>query len=167
MRMMKLAWVMMVAFLVGSTWAHAVTIKKRIEAPGLPPQIWEHARGFCAIKTWHPAVAECVEEKGGDAVFRTLTLKGWRQDQTEADRYRGSLLQLRNHRKSPPHASRKTYVSSELSSEDGFIKETETTNHQGNRNNEPIETIDDTRATNAGVTCGRQAISNDRRASPC
>jgi hypothetical protein len=40
MRMMKLAWIMMVAFLLGSASAHAVTIKKRIEAPGLPPQIW-------------------------------------------------------------------------------------------------------------------------------
>jgi hypothetical protein len=75
MRMMKLAWIMMVAFLLGSASAHAVTIKKRIEAPGLPPQIWEHAGGFCAIKTWHPAVAECLEEKDGDTVFRTLTLK--------------------------------------------------------------------------------------------
>ena len=27
------------------------------------------------IKDWHPAVAECVESKEGDAVFRTLTLK--------------------------------------------------------------------------------------------
>jgi hypothetical protein len=75
MRMMKLAWIMMVAFLLGSASAHAVTIKKRIEAPGLPPQIWEHAGGVCAIKTWHPAVAECLEEKDGDTVFRTLTLK--------------------------------------------------------------------------------------------
>jgi len=75
MRMMKLALIMMVASLLGSASASAVTVKKRIEAPGLPAQIWEHAGGFCAIKTWHPAVAECVEEKDGDAVFRTLTLK--------------------------------------------------------------------------------------------
>ena len=30
---------------------------------------------FCAIKKWHPAVADCVETKEGDATFRTLTLK--------------------------------------------------------------------------------------------
>ena len=30
---------------------------------------------FCAIKNWHPAVAECVETKEGDVTFRTLTLK--------------------------------------------------------------------------------------------
>ena len=61
--------------LLGSASAYAITVKKRIEAPGLPPQIWEHAGGFCAINIWDPAVAECVEEKNGDEVFRTLTLK--------------------------------------------------------------------------------------------
>lgn len=30
---------------------------------------------FCAIKSWHPAVADCVETKEDDVVFRTLTLK--------------------------------------------------------------------------------------------
>ena len=48
---------------------------KKDRTPGLPPQIWEHAGGFCAIKTWHPAAAQCLEEKDGDTVFRTLTLK--------------------------------------------------------------------------------------------
>jgi hypothetical protein len=75
MRKMKLALITIIAVLLGSASAYAVTVKKRIEAPGLPPQIWEHAGGFCAINTWHPAVADCVEEKNGDEVFRTLTLK--------------------------------------------------------------------------------------------
>ena len=75
MRKMKLALITTIVVLLGSASAYAVTIKKRIEAPGLPPQIWEHAGGFCAIKTWHPAVAQCLEEKDGDTVFRTLTLK--------------------------------------------------------------------------------------------
>jgi hypothetical protein len=75
MRKMKLALITIIAVLLGSASAYAVTVKKRIEAPGLPPQIWEHAGGFCAIKTWHPAVAECLEEKNGDKLFRTLTLK--------------------------------------------------------------------------------------------
>jgi hypothetical protein len=78
MRMMRLALIVTVAFLLGSASVHAVTIKKRIEAPGLPPQIWKHAGGFCAIETWHPAVAECVEEKNRDTVFRTINLEGWR-----------------------------------------------------------------------------------------
>ena len=75
MRMMKLALFALAALLLGSASASAITVKKRIEAPGLPPQIWEHAGGFCAIKTWHPAVADCVEGKEGDVVFRMLTLK--------------------------------------------------------------------------------------------
>jgi hypothetical protein len=75
MRMFKLALIALAALLLGSASASAITVKKRIEAPGLPPQVWEQAGGFCAIKTWHPAVADCVEEKEGDVTFRTLTLK--------------------------------------------------------------------------------------------
>ena len=75
MRMMKLALVTGFALLIGSGSASAITVKKRIEAPGLPAQIWAEAGGFCAIKTWHPAVAECEETKEGDVTFRTLTLK--------------------------------------------------------------------------------------------
>ncbi len=75
MRMMKLALATGLALVIGSGAAYAVTVKKRIEAPGLPPEIWEVVGGFCAIKTWHPAVAECEETKEGDVTFRTLTLK--------------------------------------------------------------------------------------------
>ena len=75
MRMMKLAWISLAALLLGSASASAITVKKRIEAPGLPPQVWEVVGDFCAIKTWHPVVADCVETKEGDATFRTLTLK--------------------------------------------------------------------------------------------
>jgi Polyketide cyclase / dehydrase and lipid transport len=75
MRMMKLALITLAALLVGSASASAITVKKRTEAPGLPPQIWEIVGDFCAIKTWHPAAVDCVEEKEGDVVFRTITLK--------------------------------------------------------------------------------------------
>jgi len=44
-------------------------------APGLPPQIWEAVGDFCAIKKWHPDVADCVEAKEGDSTIRALTLK--------------------------------------------------------------------------------------------
>jgi hypothetical protein len=37
--------------------------------------LWEKVGGWCAIKDWHPAVAECEESKEGDDSFRTLTLK--------------------------------------------------------------------------------------------
>ncbi len=75
MHMMKRALVACAALLLGSVSANAITVKKRIEAPGLPPAIWEFAGGFCTIKDWHPAVADCQETKEGDVTFRTLTLK--------------------------------------------------------------------------------------------
>ena len=76
MRMMKLALATVIAMVIGSGSAYAITVKKRIEAPGLPPEVWAVSGStFCQIKDWHPAVAECVESKEGDVVFRTLTLK--------------------------------------------------------------------------------------------
>jgi Polyketide cyclase / dehydrase and lipid transport len=75
MRMMKLALVTGFALLIGSGSAYAITVKKRTEAPGLPPEIWAIMGEFCAIKDWHPAVAKCEETKEGDVTFRTLTLK--------------------------------------------------------------------------------------------
>jgi len=75
MRIMKLALATVVGIVIGSASAHAITVKKRIEAPGLPSDIWEIVGEFCAIKSWHPAVAECEETVEGDVTFRTLTLK--------------------------------------------------------------------------------------------
>jgi len=65
-----------VAFLIGTGSAYAITVKKRIEAPGTPADVWVVAgETFCTIKNWHPAVAECEETKEGKDTFRTLTLK--------------------------------------------------------------------------------------------
>ena len=75
MRMMKLALITGLAVLIGSGSAYAITVKKRTEAPGLPPEIWKIVGEFCAIEKWHPAVAKCEESKEGDVTFRTLTLK--------------------------------------------------------------------------------------------
>ena len=75
MRMMKFALATGFALLIGSGSAYAITVKKRIEAPGLPPEIWAIAGAFCQIQDWHPAVAKCEEVKEGDVVFRNLTLK--------------------------------------------------------------------------------------------
>ncbi len=74
MRMVKLALIATAALMLGSVSASALTVKKRTEAPGLPPQIWEQSGAFCAIKDWHPLVADCVEEKEGDVTYRILTL---------------------------------------------------------------------------------------------
>jgi hypothetical protein len=75
MRMMKLALVTGLAVVISTGSAYAITVKKRIEAPGLPPEVWAEVGAFCAIEKWHPAVAKCEESKEGDVTFRTLTLK--------------------------------------------------------------------------------------------
>lgn len=76
MRMMKLALAACLAVVIGGGPAYAITVKKRIEAPGLPADVWVVAgETFCTIKSWHPAVAACEETKEGDVIFRTLTLK--------------------------------------------------------------------------------------------
>ena len=76
MRIMKFALTAGVAVAICGGPAYAITVKKRIEAPGLPAEVWAVAgETFCTIKTWHPAVAECEETKDGDVTYRTLTLK--------------------------------------------------------------------------------------------
>jgi hypothetical protein len=63
------------AMLIVAGQAFALDVNKKIEPPGIPAAIWEIAGEFCSIKTWHPAVADCVESQEGDGTFRTLTLK--------------------------------------------------------------------------------------------
>jgi hypothetical protein len=75
MRMMKLALVALAALFAWSATAEALEVKKRREAPGEATQVWTLVGDFCAIKDWHPAVTDCVEETEGDVVYRTLTLK--------------------------------------------------------------------------------------------
>ena len=52
MRMMKLALITGIAVMIGSGSAYAITVKKRTEAPGLPPEIWKIVGEFCAIEKW-------------------------------------------------------------------------------------------------------------------
>ena len=52
----------------------AVEVKKRGEAPGKPADVWALVGDFCAIKDWHPAVAECEEIEEEGATYRILTL---------------------------------------------------------------------------------------------
>ena len=37
--------------------------------------LWKRFGGWCSIKDWHPAIANCEESKEGETTFRTLTLK--------------------------------------------------------------------------------------------
>jgi hypothetical protein len=38
-------------------------------------RLWTKFGGWCALKDWHPAVANCEESTEGDAKIRVLTLK--------------------------------------------------------------------------------------------
>ena len=62
-----------IVLLFGNGSALGVEVDKKIEAPGTPAQIWEIARDFCAIKAWHPLVADCKQTNEGDTILRTLT----------------------------------------------------------------------------------------------
>jgi len=75
MRIPKLALLSLAALLFANGSAFAITVKKRTEAPGLPPEIWAIVGDFCAIKTWHPAAADCVVEKDGGKIKEKLTSK--------------------------------------------------------------------------------------------
>jgi Polyketide cyclase / dehydrase and lipid transport len=74
MRVFKLTLVALAATIAWSAAAEAIEVKKRREAPGTPAEVWAVVGDFCAIKDWHPAVAECEQiEEGGDT-YRILTL---------------------------------------------------------------------------------------------
>src|SRR6476620_8424013 len=75
MRGLKLALSAAVMLVIGTGSAYALDVKKHIAAPGQPAKVWTIVSDFCAIKDWHPVVADCVETKEGDVTFRTLTLK--------------------------------------------------------------------------------------------
>jgi len=74
MRIFKLTLIALAAIVAWSAAAEAIEVKKRREAPGKPADVWAVVGDFCAIKDWHPAVAECEQvEEGGDT-YRILTL---------------------------------------------------------------------------------------------
>jgi len=75
MHKFKLGLIALAAVFAFTAAAEAADVKKRREAPGKPAEVWEIVGDFCAIKSWHPAVAECEQTTEGDVVFRTLTLK--------------------------------------------------------------------------------------------
>jgi len=73
---------LLLAIAIVPAFAGALTVGRKVEINVNPKtidkesaDIWTTYGGWCAIKDWHPAVAECKESKEGDASFRTLTLK--------------------------------------------------------------------------------------------
>jgi hypothetical protein len=75
MRNLKLALAGTAALILAASSANALEVKKKINALAQPPKIWETVGEFCAIKDWHPLVADCKEAEEEGATFRTLTLK--------------------------------------------------------------------------------------------
>jgi hypothetical protein len=53
--------------------------------------LWKKFGGWCGIKDWHPAVANCEESKEGDDVFRTLTLKDGGKIKEKQTEYRDNF----------------------------------------------------------------------------
>ena len=72
---LKVVLAALTVLVLGTSLAQALEVKKKINAPALPPKVWEVAGGFCAIKDWHPLVADCKETEEGGTTVRTLTLK--------------------------------------------------------------------------------------------
>ena len=75
MRTGKVVLIAAAAVIVCGGTAHAITVKKKRDAPGEPTAVWALVGSFCAIKDWHPTVADCETSKEGDVTSRTLTLK--------------------------------------------------------------------------------------------
>jgi hypothetical protein len=75
MQMTRFALLAVVALTVSTASVQALEVKRRTEVPGEPQKIWSFAGDLCAIKDWHPLVADCQETRQGDDTFRVVTLK--------------------------------------------------------------------------------------------
>ena len=59
-----------------ATPALAIEVKKE-QIVNVPiTKVWDKIGGWCAIKDWHPVIADCKEERRGEQVRRTLFLDG-------------------------------------------------------------------------------------------
>ncbi|MEM7397845.1 MAG: SRPBCC family protein [Pseudomonadota bacterium] len=74
MRIVKTGFAVLAATVAFSAATHAAEVKKQVEAPGTPESVWAMVGDFCAVKDWHPAVADCEQFEEGGETFRTLTL---------------------------------------------------------------------------------------------
>lgn len=74
---MRTARLALAAALIGTMTAaaQAVEVKQEAEVKAAPAKVWKKIGAWCAIKDWHPAIANCETAKQGKDTFRTLTLK--------------------------------------------------------------------------------------------
>lgn len=76
--MVRFSWTAAIAVVLFSTAAVAasgLSVRQTTKVKGSDADAWAKFGSFCAIRDWHPAVANCEETTEGDAKFRTLTLK--------------------------------------------------------------------------------------------
>lgn len=72
-RIQTLAVVVLTLGLTGA--ASAAEVKQEITVPQGSWTLWRKIGPFCAIKAWHPAIANCERSREKLTFFRTLTLK--------------------------------------------------------------------------------------------
>jgi hypothetical protein len=75
MRNVKAVLAAMAALVLATSSAYALEVSQKIRLRAQPLKVWAIAGDFCAIKDWHPLVADCQKTEEGGATFRTLTLK--------------------------------------------------------------------------------------------
>jgi hypothetical protein len=64
------------ATLMTASVVSAAEVRQVVEIKASPATVWAKiGSDFCAIKTWHPAIANCETSKKAAETFRTLTLK--------------------------------------------------------------------------------------------
>jgi hypothetical protein len=71
----RLAMTFMAATFALTGAAGAVEVKRKIEINGEIKKVWAEIGGWCAIGSWHPAIAKCEESEEGGKKKRTLTTK--------------------------------------------------------------------------------------------
>jgi hypothetical protein len=72
MKVVRVLIASMAVMTTGTVAAQAVDVRQVTELKASPAAVWAKVGEWCAIKTWHPAIANCDASKKG---FRTLTLK--------------------------------------------------------------------------------------------
>jgi hypothetical protein len=65
----------LLALVLSASNAAAAQNSNRVEGRGTVAKAWSLVGDFCGIKTWHPAIASCVESEKDGAKLRTLTTK--------------------------------------------------------------------------------------------
>jgi Polyketide cyclase / dehydrase and lipid transport len=60
---------------IAASAANAAEVRQVAEIKASPATVWAKIGDWCAIKNWHPAIANCEASKKAGETFRTLTLK--------------------------------------------------------------------------------------------